>query len=259
MRRVNVFWTGGLDSSFRMMQLSRMDVEIQPIYLSDADSGKTRHERNAMAQITDDLKNNPQTKATILPLIVVKGRLPIDDDIAKAYEFLKGKYHIGTQYRKMAQITRNMDIKVEVCLEYSTRSKACDAVNTEGTLLETVCDDGYQYLALSEDSSEEVMKIYGNLRFPLPLYKMTKEDEVETIKQMGLFDTMKKTWFCHYPIFGYPCGHCNPCKDALNEGMEWRVPKKGYYLGCFFYWPLRVWIKLKRETKKIRKKILGKR
>ncbi len=80
MRRVNVFWTGGLDSSFRMMQLSRMDVEIQPIYLSDADSGKTRHERNAMAQITDDLKTNPQTKATILPLIVVKGRLPIDDD-----------------------------------------------------------------------------------------------------------------------------------------------------------------------------------
>lgn len=254
MRKVYVFWTGGLDSTFRMMQLSRMNVTIQPIYQRDGVNGKTNHEMKAMEQIASDLKNNAETKATILPLIVTQGPLAIDEDIAEAYQYLKSKYNIGTQYRTLAQRARNMNINVEVCLEYSTRSKACDAVNTEGTLVETLYDDGYQVLSLSDDSSKQIKTIYGNIRFPLPLYKMTKEDEVEEIKKMGLFETMKKTWFCHYPIFGYPCGHCNPCKDALNEGMGWRVPKTGYILGCFLYWPLRVWLKLKRETKKFLKK-----
>lgn len=32
---INVLWTGGYDSSFRMVQLSKSNVMIQPYYLSD--------------------------------------------------------------------------------------------------------------------------------------------------------------------------------------------------------------------------------
>ena len=35
MKKVKVLWTGGFDSTFRVTQLSRMDVEIEPYYLSD--------------------------------------------------------------------------------------------------------------------------------------------------------------------------------------------------------------------------------
>lgn len=32
---INVLWTGGYDSSFRIVQLSKNKVTIQPYYLSD--------------------------------------------------------------------------------------------------------------------------------------------------------------------------------------------------------------------------------
>ena len=34
-QEVEIFWTGGYDSTFRVVQLSRMDVVIRPYYLSD--------------------------------------------------------------------------------------------------------------------------------------------------------------------------------------------------------------------------------
>lgn len=76
---------------------------------------------------------------------------------------------------------------------------------------------------------------------------MTKLEEVEYMKSIGLENIILKTWFCHRPVFGYTCGHCNPCKDALNEGMSFRVSKIGYVLGT-----LRLcYGKFKRIPKKI--------
>lgn len=60
---------------------------------------------------------------------------------------------------------------------------------------------------------------------------MSKLDEIEKYTEWGYNRTIKKTWFCHRPIWGMPCGHCNPCKDCLNEGLAFRVPKLGYILG----------------------------
>lgn len=34
-RIVNILWTGGLDSSFRVIELSQMEVIIQPYYIID--------------------------------------------------------------------------------------------------------------------------------------------------------------------------------------------------------------------------------
>ena len=32
MKHINVLWTGGLDSTFRILELSKADVEVQPYY-----------------------------------------------------------------------------------------------------------------------------------------------------------------------------------------------------------------------------------
>jgi 7-cyano-7-deazaguanine synthase len=60
---------------------------------------------------------------------------------------------------------------------------------------------------------------------------MSKLEEVDYMKSLGLSEIIRKTHFCHHPVFGLTCGQCNPCKDALNEGMEWRVSKLGMFLG----------------------------
>lgn len=62
---------------------------------------------------------------------------------------------------------------------------------------------------------------------------MTKEEEINRLKELGHQNTIKYTWFCHFPVWGMPCGHCNPCRDCLNEGLAFRVPKLGrllYYI-----------------------------
>ena len=36
---------------------------------------------------------------------------------------------------------------------------------------------------------------------------------------------MNLSWFCHSPINDELCGLCGFCDDAMNTGMEWRMPE----------------------------------
>ena len=51
MKTVNVLWTGGLDSTYRVLELSRTDVTIQPYYLAYVNPS-TKYEIRAIRQIT---------------------------------------------------------------------------------------------------------------------------------------------------------------------------------------------------------------
>lgn len=247
MRKVYILWTGGLDSTYRMIQLSRINVIIQPIYNcgNNLDT-KSKYELKAMNSIMEDLKNHPQTKAEILPLMKLTEKVTQNKDISKSYEYLNKKYKIGIQYRAIAQKLKDKNIQAELCLEYSPISKARNTVINEGKL-EEINDGEYHALCLGEKTSEHLKRVYGSFIFPVPLFYMTKKQEIEDINKMGYTEIIKKTWFCHYPIFGLPCGHCNPCKDAYYAGLGWRVPKLGYFLGCLFYYPMRLYGKLKRK------------
>ena len=83
----------------------------------------------------------------------------------------------------------------------------------------------------AEFSKSEAKLLFENLLMPKTLWKMTKIEEVQEIKELGFGEVVTKTWFCHNPIFGLPCGNCNPCKDALNEDMAYRIPKMGLFMG----------------------------
>lgn len=80
-------------------------------------------------------------------------------------------------------------------------------------------------------SNQDCVNVFQYFRFPVHLYEIEKTEEVEIMKKNGAMKIAKSTWFCHRPIFGLTCGQCNPCKDALNEGMAWRVSKLGRALG----------------------------
>ena len=70
MKNISIFWTGGYDSTFRVVQLSRCEITIQPIYLSDNRKSE-KNELMAIEEITSMLKKHPQTKANFLPLKIV--------------------------------------------------------------------------------------------------------------------------------------------------------------------------------------------
>lgn len=89
---INILWTGGFDSSFRMVQLSKKNVTIQPYYLCD-NRVSEQNELSAITEITEDIKKHPETKCTILPLIKYKVEdIAPDNEITESYLRLRKKH-----------------------------------------------------------------------------------------------------------------------------------------------------------------------
>ena len=234
MKIYNVLWTGGLDSTFRIAELSLLDCEIQPYYIIDKGRKSTSNEMKAMSKIRQSLLNKPSTKAKINNVKFVEGdSIPVNEIITNSYIRLKNKYKLGSQYELFARYASDANIILEIGSELSQRGRIDDVLESESMLLINPNDDT-EYIINQSESTEDARNLFVHIAFPVFMSNLTKEMEVDWLKEHNFFDIALMTWFCHDPVCGkYPCGHCNPCKDALNEGMEWRVPYIGRILGAF--------------------------
>lgn len=235
---VNLLWTGGLDSTFRLCQLSHYGVTVQPYYIQEKRKSM-KNEIRAMDKIRSLLAQNIHKDFSILPTkYIIRDQIAAYPDITASWNALHERYMIGSQYEYIARFAREQHIILEVGLEASPRSKASTALKSEGDLVRGnhfECDNsqnggGYLYLNPS-DTSIDMLNIFGNLLFPEVLFSTEKTEEIRLMREWGLDDVVMATWFCHNPVLGLPCGHCNPCRDALNEGLAWRVPRLGCILG----------------------------
>ena len=234
METVNILWTGGLDSTYRVLELSRLPVIIKPYYIWDKTRGSIKQELNAMKKISHDIAVNPATKAKLLPVnVVMDSDIKDDPEITNAWKVLNDKYALGSQYDYLARFAKQNGLKLEVGIECSERSKASNTIKKETSIhIHNSLRGGYSaYFVDPSKSSYEGGLVFKDLLLPATLWNMSKLDEIEKYKEWGYKKTIKKTWFCHRPVFGMPCGHCNPCKDCLNEGLAFRVPRLGYILG----------------------------
>ena len=232
-RTVNILWTGGLDSTFRVAELSRLDVIVQPYYIIDPDRPSSGKEMEAIHNITDTIRKDPATVCELKDLILVeRDQITPDAAITAAYQVLREKYSLGSQYDWLARFAHSHQLILEIGLEKSPTGKAFNTLDGECTLIEENKDGVWELLVDQSQSSKEANIIFGQLRFPKVLWDTDKVAEVKKMREMGLEKIVKMTWFCHRPVMGMTCGHCNPCRDALNEGMEWRVSKTGYALGA---------------------------
>ncbi len=231
-RTINLLWTGGLDSTCRVAELSVHDVIVQPYYIIDKVRGSVKHELQAISKITEMVRKKPTTKCDLKDVIIIDIKsIPPMADIKEASDILKEKYHIGSQYEWLARFARQQGLVMELGLQKSPRGKSYNAIIGESVLIEDNTDGIIQKRVDKEKSSKEITLVFGDMLFPMPMFDMEKPEEVEEMRQLGLDDLVKETWFCHRPIFGMPCGYCNPCKDALNEDMAYRVPLTGRLLG----------------------------
>lgn len=249
MKLINILWTGGLDSTCRIIELSRLNIEIQPYYIWDNTRGSIKQELKAIRKITRDVMRHPQTKAILHPVKVIQdSEIQEDYEITKAWKIFNQKYALGSQYDYLARFAKQYDLKLEVGLECSERGKASNTIKAETSLI--LEENGnykvYHIDQQSDKSTKEGITLFKNILLPATLWQMSKLDEIEEFKQLGFEHIISKTWFCHRPIWGLPCGHCNPCKDCLNEGLEFRVPLLGYILGEI----RRIYYGLRRRVRK---------
>lgn len=221
---VRILWTGGYDSSYRVVQLSRYNVTIQPYYLSDNRKSEV-NELLAIESITSDIKKHPETKCTILPLVKYNVEdIEPDEEITKAYQRLYLKTKIGSQYDWLARFVKRIP-GLELCVEKAETSKEYNCIIKLGGGIRRVIDDEISYWILDKTKSDaDVIKIFGYFRFPiLQIDKLEMKDEY---MKLGFIETMHKTWFCHTPINNEPCGICNPCKSVIEGGLSFRLGNK---------------------------------
>lgn len=226
MKKVIILWSGGWDGTFRMLQLSQYRIEIQPVYIIDRDRKSYEYELIAMEKIINILRK--KYLASILDIIFYEKDWILNncnnEIISNEFTYLKEKYAVGTQYEWFALLCNSLGVKMESSVVHQYHGKVEYAIDGEGKLSllkDDILDD--RYIVEAKDDNNKIVNVFGNLI--LPVIKLSKEDEYNIAKENDWLEIMKISWFCHTPINGKPCGLCGPCDDAMNTGMEWRVPK----------------------------------
>lgn len=225
---INVFWTGGFDSSYRIIELSKKNVTIQPYYLSDKRKCE-QNELDAIAAITADINHNPDTQSTLLPLIIYNVTdVKADEEISTAHRNLRKIAPLGSQYDWLARFAKQKGITgLELGIEKSASSTVLAVINKLGKV-KLVSNGVISYYVIDpEHSSPDLYTVLGQFHYPYTLYNMTKTETLAEYKKLGYADSINKTWFCHTPINNQPCGICTPCKSVITEGMTFRIPQAG--------------------------------
>jgi len=218
---IEIFWTGGYDSTFRMCQLARKDIIIQPYYLSDKRKSES-NELNAIKTITNKLKNNKDTKAIINDIIYVSMDERLENkEITQAFNNLLKQDFMGSQYEWLAIFAlKHKGIEMSIHKD----DKAIELIAKHGKLKLESSDEGQYYVIDKKNSEKDCITLFGNFHFPLADY--TKLEMKKEYEKMKLLEIINDTWFCFTPINDKPCGCCNPCIYTIEEGMAERFSEE---------------------------------
>lgn len=227
MKHVNILWTGGWDSTFRLCQLSRMDgVEVQPVYFyKEGVSDRTNWKKEIQAQNTllPLLRQKEATKACILnPIRLTEKDLPQSKNFDQAFEKWKSSPLMPGQLHFLGKLPLLFP-KLEYCIEGPTlkrRQQGFKLGKTQVFLEEHgfrfhFRPDGYADMDTSQ-ADPELKLLWGGFTFPI--LGITEMAMVSIIRSWGYEDLFKYTWTCDYGG-EEPCGVCHNCETKWASGM----------------------------------------
>jgi hypothetical protein len=230
---VNLLWTGGWDSSFRLLQLLLVHRrEVVPHYLLDPTRPSTRMELAAMARIRARLfQLHPHTRRLLAPLQTFDiADLAPDPAITDAFERIAAHTFLGSQYEWLARFGKQQGIDR---LELSAGYRGGRIHGIVGPLVARTDENGdcsYRIGREHRDTSE--FAVFGGFSFPLLM--LDKAETASIARGHGWLELLDLTCFCHRPRHGQPCGCCNPCLYAVDEGFGWRIPRASRIKGRFY-------------------------
>lgn len=219
---IAIFWTGGWDSTYRVVELSRQKVTVQPVYVLDETRKSNERELKAIETITNMLNEREETQGEILPVKIIKVKdIPENSDITEKVNVLRKTYNWGEQHEWTARVA-TMYPGIEMCIEKILKGYM--------PTRKIICDHGkvvlgpHGYVVDKENSDEYLIAGLGNIT--LPIFETTEVEMLENIREWGYEDVMENIWFCHRPINGKPCGLCSPCHTKYDSGMEFMLSKE---------------------------------
>lgn len=216
-----LLWTGGWDSTFRLLTLLlREQREVQPYYVIDSLHYRPAvpAEREAMRLIRQALlKRHPAAAVRLADTRECRlADIAEDPETARHYERCLAIGFIGGQYEWLARYCRQHGIEgmeLSIHRDDKARKLLSDLIDSSGDRLDP---------RFAGDCRYELFK-----SFRLPLFDLTKRQMQEAARAGGFEELMRLTWFCHKPRRGRPCGTCNPCIYTIEEGLGERVPWSG--------------------------------
>lgn len=221
-RCVRILWTGGWDSTFRVLYATLVEGKrVEPHYIVDTDRPSSLRELKAIADVKALLKaSHPDAYERIDSLqITSKHEIPEDAEITQAWIRLKQRSHLGGQYDWLARYAHSKNL---TGLELSAHvdDKLYDFLQA---YVEQAPLGGYR-VKTSVDSDERIFA-----RFEFPILNYSKTHMRDLAKTHGFLTILEKSWFCHEPWGGMPCGMCNPCAYTIEEGMDYRLPRDALF------------------------------
>lgn len=218
----NVLWTGGWDSSFRVIYLSMvLKKHVIPHYIINLKRKSCMQEMIAMQNIRNSIKEIDGVAATrIAPLrLTLADDTACDSTIRQHFKNMKSQSFLGGQYKFLAQYAIDSEIDG---LELSVHVDDKIFHFLDGNIEQK--EDGSYRL---KDYNGKDVEIFSRFSFPL-IY--TKKTEMRRIAhEHGFITALENAWFCHEPINEKPCGLCNPCIYTIEEGLGYRLPASAMF------------------------------
>src|SRR5262245_2868185 len=119
-RSVRLLWTGGWDSTFRLLSLiSQPDYVVQPYYIIDRDRRSWQIELATMKRIIGmcSARRNTFPGVVLQPVTIEKDEIPPDQEISARYQRLSSRQHLGKQYEWLARFAEDhslMDLEIGI-------------------------------------------------------------------------------------------------------------------------------------------------
>lgn len=222
-RMINIFWTGGLDSTFRIVELCQCQCTIQPYYIVINVKKSVNYELKAIDRISNLLRKDKRTKAELLdPIIVDEKEIPRDTNTFDSWlRLMRGA---SWQYYVLAKYVNLYHIEMEMGFQFSPNGSVAKVINEK--YLIPYPDPNYDVLMIDKSkASEDTLTVFGGFCFPKSLYRKNKREEIDILNKEGYEKVVRYVWFCFHPTWGYPCGHCFPCCSFEKEGVK--LPRIG--------------------------------
>ncbi len=233
---VHCLWSGGWDSSFRVLQLALIQkVPVQTYYVFDRRRKSTSYEIEAIRRMVYELgRQFPSAAAFLEPVrIINKSMLKKDPDTKAWHDSLNRKYRLGIQYEWFARICRQWkihDLEVGFIRHPESQNQAFNE------LLESNITGREHSCKLQEHLSEPALELVRDFRFPI--IHLTKEEMGEIAREHGFYDVLSLSWYCYDPgVDGMPCGECRPCQIAGISDYEHGFRPNSHTPGYTFRFP----------------------
>lgn len=227
---VNLLWTGGWDSTFRLLQLVILQkTAVQPYYVIDSERKSTGAELKAISRIKKALISRyPESKKLVRQTKFVDVvDIPPCLEVTQSYNHIRENRYIGSQYDWLARYCVSIGVDD---MELSIRDETHQLIGT----LPVIKGEGVNQVWRLDPQCQgtDEYKVFGRYRFPI--LQVSKVDIRRIAEKEGFLDLMELSWFCHEPLpNNRPCGVCNPCVHTAREGLGYRIPwtsRMRYYL-----------------------------